>query len=55
MSDPKTNKTRKKGESGDVNIKKFDGNVLDYIEKSGISKSRFILMACEEKIGRDSK
>lgn len=55
MSDSKNRKTRKKGEPQDLNIKKFDGDVLDYIEKSGISKSKFMLMACQEKIERDSK
>ena len=55
MSDPKIKKIRKKGESQDINIKKFNGDVLDYIEKSGIAVSKFILMACEEKIERDSK
>ena len=55
MSIPKTKKIRKKGESQDINIKKFDGSILDYIEKSGIAVSKFVSMACEEKIGRDSK
>jgi len=49
MSENKENKSR------DVNIKKFNGDVLAYIEKSGIPFSKFILMACEEKIERDKK
>ena len=55
MTNTKPKKVRKKGESQDINIKKFDGNTLDYIEKTGVPVSKFILMACEEKIQRDSK
>lgn len=55
MSNAKIKKVRKKGESQDINIKKFDGTVLDYIDKTGIAVSKFILIACEEKIERDTK
>lgn len=55
MGDKKRGEARKKGEPRDINIKKFNGSVLDYIEKSGIAVSKFILIACEEKIERDSK
>lgn len=55
MSNIKAKKVRKKGEAQDINMKKFNGEVLDYIEKSGIAVSKFLLMAAQEKIERDTK
>ena len=49
MSDDKKRKTK------DLNIKKVDIEVFDYVESIGIPMSSFVRIAIKEKIERDTK